>query len=53
MFTPLHSSMNQEQCEKYLSNQSSHYKNTDIAARSENRGMQHYLYIRIKLIVFM
>ena len=30
MFTPLHSSMNQELFEKYVSNQSSHYENTMV-----------------------
>jgi len=30
MFTPLHSSMNQELFEKYACNQSSHYENTMV-----------------------
>ena len=37
MFTPLHSSTNQELFEKYVSNQSNHYEKYDIAPRPSYR----------------
>ena len=51
MFTPLHSSMNQELFEKHICNQSSHYENYDDAAHPSYHLKLKYLALLCQLLL--